>query len=495
MKKYRVVCIDDDDQFLQSLESVLPEKVEALCPDFRCDFQFASSSEELFEVIGPDAADDSSLAMVISDQMMTGISGIELIEKLKGEYPNIVTVLLTGHGGLDSAKYAINRQLLDQYISKPIEDISVFVSLISNLLKRHHLDLEERERTEQLVKTVMQLRSSNEEISTMQAAAEEIVMLSKCFKGLDFDEVVSVASREVPRLFKAERAFLCVAPESCPLEVGSRHGSPGAQEQLLTRDDMEQARKEEGSVSGAMLPACAKLGGMSRDLVIPLSIGAFRTSTMECDKKRAYLCMCNMDHSIMRCPGLIKYKAGLVSEVLNASLANAELYQQVKHDSETDYLTGAKTRRVLEEKLEAEHERALRYKHPFCVILVDVDGFKRINDSSGHICGDNALRQLGGVLAQQMRQTDILARYGGDEFVILMPETDLADAVRAAERMRKGTEAAVMDCGQNLTISCGVAAWSGDEGQSGTDVLRRADEALHRAKRSGRNNVQAVQAA
>jgi len=495
MKKYRIICIDDDEQFLQSLEGVLPEKVDALCPDFQCTFEFAALAEELFEIIRSDTPEDGSLAMVISDQMMTGISGIELIEKLKAEYPNIVTILLTGHGGLDSAKYAINRHLLDQYVSKPIEDISVFVSLVANLLKRHHLDLEERERTEQLVKTVMQLRHSNEEISIMQAAAEEIAMLSKCFRSLDLDEVVAVAVHEVPKMFKAERAVLCLTPSGCPVELVHRAGCPCPHDQLLLRNDVQEAIETSRLSCGSVPEVCAKLGSRSPDVIVPLAVKAFRESDGDAGDGRGYLCMCNIDPAVARSAALMKYKASLASEVLSASLTNAKLYQQAKRDSETDYLTGASTRRVLEEKLEAEHERAVRYKHPFCVVIVDVDGFKDINDTAGHIAGDKALRQLADILSQEMRQTDVLARYGGDEFVILMPETDLSDAVGAAERMRKKAESAVMQCGRSLTISCGVAGWSGAEDETGTDVLRRADAALHRAKRAGRNNVQTEKAA
>ena len=178
MKTYQIICVDDDEQFLRSLESLLPNRVEALCSGFHTAFEFVSSAEELFELL-ESSSPEESLAMVISDQMMPGISGLELIEKLKGENPDIVSVLLTGHSGMDSAKYAINSLLLDQYVSKPIEDIHVFVSLVSNLLKRHHLTMSERARTEQLANVVMQLRASNEAISAMQAAAEDIATLGK----------------------------------------------------------------------------------------------------------------------------------------------------------------------------------------------------------------------------------------------------------------------------------------------------------------------------
>jgi len=494
MKEYLTICVDDDEQFLQSLQNLLPSRVDDLCPDFQCTFEFTSSPEELFEILS-DPSQSKSLAMVISDQMMPGISGIELIEKLKGEYPDIVSILLTGHGGLDSAKYAINRHLLDQYVSKPIEDVHVFTSLVANLLKRHHLNLEERERTEQLARTVVQLQNSNEEISAMQAAAEEIAMLSKCFKSLDLSEVVAVASQEVPKLFTAQRAVLCFPPDGCPVDLVGRKDCSCPQEELLSRRDAQTAIRD-GEVSCGEIPdVCANLGGKSPNLIVPLSISAFASTDGDDEDQQGYLCMCNMDSNSPGCTNLMEYKAGLAREILNANLTNAKLYQQVKPDSETDYLTGARTRRALEEKLEAEHERAVRYNSSFCVVIVDVDRFKEVNDRSGHIAGDQALQQLTDILTRHMRRTDILARYGGDEFVILMPETELEGAVSAAERMREEAQHTLAPCEQTVTISCGVAGWSGGESESGTDVLRRADAALHRAKCSGRNNVQIEKAA
>jgi diguanylate cyclase (GGDEF)-like protein len=191
----------------------------------------------------------------------------------------------------------------------------------------------------------------------------------------------------------------------------------------------------------------------------------------------------------------MKYKAGLASEILSASLTNAALYQQAKRDSQTDHLTGAGTRRVLEVELEAEHERAVRYGHPFCVVIVDVDRFKNINDKSGHPAGDQVLRRLVEILGREKRATDVLARYGGDEFAILMPETSLQGAVDVAERMRKKVESSLAVQDQPVTISCGLAGWSSPQDEAPTDVLRRADAALYQAKQAGRNRVQTMKAA
>ncbi len=494
MKKYQIICVDDDEQFLQSLEGSIPKKVQALCPDFQCVFEFVASAEELFQILAH-SPQDVPLAMVLSDQMMAGTSGIDLIEKLKANHPHIVSMLLTGYERLDSVKYAVNRHLLDQYVSKPIEDIHAFVSLIATLLKSHHSGLEERERTEQLVKTILQLRISNEEISAMQAAAEGAVELSESLKGLDLEKVVAVAMQEVPKIFGAERAALCFAPNGCPTRLISQGKCSCPQEELLSRIDVQTAIKDSQAFCGPVPDICAKHSGQSPEVIVPLSIGVFEDNSVTTRDWQGYLCMFNINESCQSKTHLMKYKARLVSEILGASLTYATLYERAKRDSQTDLLTGIGTRRVLAEQLQAEYDRAVRYKHTFCVVVVDVDRFKKVNDEFGHIVGDEALQQLADILRQEIRKTDILTRYGGDEFVILMPEIGLDDAVNAAERMRSKAESTLTFSGQTVTISCGVAEWSGAETESGTDLLRRADTALYKAKNAGRNNVQVEKAA
>ena len=487
MTHYQIICIDDDEEFLRSLKKSLPEKVKPLCQDFACVFNFVTTPAELRKALAQAAEDDVCPAMLISDQLMPDVKGLELIEQVKGDYPDLVCILLTGHAELDSARLAINRRLLDQYVCKPIEDLHEFASLTANLLKRHHMELEERQRTAQLAATIEQVRA-------MQGAAEEVAKLSKGLKSLDFDEVVAMVSHEVPKIFRAQRGVVCFVPNGCPIELVNRENCPCPQPELLSRADAQVVLQDNQISCGDIPDACNKLGGQSPDIIVPLSIGAIVTSDGNAEDWRGYLCMCNMDPAMAGSTDLMKYKAGLVSEILGVSLTNAKLYQQTKRDSETDPLTGVNTRRVMERKLEAEHDRAVRYKHPFCVAIVDVDRLKEVNDGFGHTMGDQVLRQLADILRKEIRQTDILARYGGDEFVILMPETDINAAVSVVERVREKAESALATYGQTVTISCGVAEWSASE-ISSADVLRRADTALYKAKRTGRNNVAVEKAA
>jgi len=491
MRQYLAICIDDDEEFLNSLRQSLPSRVEPLCEDFECHFEFVSSCEELYGVVEESAQDGLELAMVISDQLMPGMSGLDLVEKLKDDYPDTVCILLTGHAGLDSAKQAINRRLLDQYVAKPIEDMHEFSSTVSNLLKRHHLELEERERTAQLAETVEQLRVSNERIRSMHAAAEQIAMLSKGLKCVDFDEVVRLVTDEVPKLFHADWGVLCLRnalpQDSANPLVVSRHKCPAVEQFLLQRGDQANLNQQGEMIMGDVPVSCEELGGRSPSMIIPLGLGGMGGE--ESPTRWAYMCLCSVKAAEEVSSDLLSYKGGLVRDILSANLTNALLYSIARTQSRKDSLTGAATRRVLEEKLQAECDRSTRYGHPFCVVVADVDGFKSVNDNHGHDMGDRVLSGLADVMRGQVRSSDTLARYGGDEFVWLMPETTAEWALAAVDRLRKSIESRQAGNQPAVTISYGIAQWSGSPNDSATDVLRHADAAMYQAKRSGRDRV------
>lgn len=171
------------------------------------------------------------------------------------------------------------------------------------------------------------------------------------------------------------------------------------------------------------------------------------------------------------------------------SEANAKLETLASIDS----LTGILNRRRFMELAEAEWDRATRYKRPFSLLLLDLDQFKRINDGYGHAAGDTAIRVAAERAASSLRSTDSLARFGGEELVVLLPETELAAALLTAERIRAaiGTHPVLHeDKAIPLTTSIGVAVWRGEE-ESLAVLLDRADQALYQAKQLGRNRVEA----
>jgi diguanylate cyclase (GGDEF)-like protein len=161
--------------------------------------------------------------------------------------------------------------------------------------------------------------------------------------------------------------------------------------------------------------------------------------------------------------------------------------RQAEKMAETDPLTNIYNRRKFSRLLDQEIQRIERYGRPLSIVLVDIDHFKRVNDTYGHDTGDFVLRKITELIRENARISDILARYGGEEFVIILPETDIEGASKQIERMRKIIEKTSFDGVGNLTISAGITSYTG--GDSCQSMITRADKALYLAKEEGRNRV------
>jgi diguanylate cyclase (GGDEF)-like protein/PAS domain S-box-containing protein len=175
---------------------------------------------------------------------------------------------------------------------------------------------------------------------------------------------------------------------------------------------------------------------------------------------------------------------------------NSILQERLFEQAVRDVTTGLFNRRYLEETLEREIAASERDGSSLCVIMMDIDRFKRVNDEHGHSAGDIVLASIGRILSDKTRQMDIACRYGGEEFVVIMPGATLESAIERAEELRRTIEEAEISVGKDrialslrITISAGVAVFPG-HGQLSDDLLSAADSALYKAKESGRNNVQ-----
>jgi diguanylate cyclase (GGDEF)-like protein len=175
-----------------------------------------------------------------------------------------------------------------------------------------------------------------------------------------------------------------------------------------------------------------------------------------------------------------------------AALENARLHEAVELRAISDGLTGLANRAHCEERLVDEIARSERYETPLAVILSDIDGFKAANDAHGHAFGDLVLQRFAGVLADVLRDVDISGRWGGEEFLIVLPGTTLEGAIEAAERIRAAFASTEFTSGSDvvrMTASFGVAAFAPPSGAH--ELVRAADEALYAAKRRGKNRVEA----
>ena len=165
---------------------------------------------------------------------------------------------------------------------------------------------------------------------------------------------------------------------------------------------------------------------------------------------------------------------------------------RLKEYSFKDEVTGLYNRRFFTMRLDEELARYRRFNHPASVVLLDLDGFKAVNDDLGHAVGDETLRDIAQILMKHSRGINVVSRYGGDEFAILLVETSKAGARLYADRIRQVIGSFPFSHGKQLTASLGVASVPDDEAATAEDLFRVADEALYAAKRAGKNQVAAI---
>lgn len=180
--------------------------------------------------------------------------------------------------------------------------------------------------------------------------------------------------------------------------------------------------------------------------------------------------------------------ASTVTEQFGLALANLKLREMLRHQSIRDQLTGLYNRRHMEETLTREIHRARRKHKSLGIIMIDVDHFKRFNDTYGHEDGDVVLRELGSLLKTHTRQEDVACRYGGEEFLLIMPDAELQIAQERAEQLRNRVKTQLKVREQTVTISVGVSVFP-EHGAKAEMVVNHADTALYRAKKNGRDQV------
>ena len=197
-----------------------------------------------------------------------------------------------------------------------------------------------------------------------------------------------------------------------------------------------------------------------------------------------------VDRAPLRDGDLVKVGA-TIFKFLSTENIEAAFHEEIYRLAIIDGLTQVYNRRYLEEFLDREISRCRRHGRPMCLIIFDIDNFKQINDQFGHLSGDYVLRSIADKLNRRIRREELLARYGGDEFIVVLPETDLDDAVKFGEIIREGIEILPLSFDGwkiPVTVSLGVGRYDHKMTQS-SELIASADSALYRAKANGRNQV------
>ena len=457
MAEPRILIIDDDPNLRKTLSDILRLKgYETLT---------AENGEK-----GLAALRESGVKLVLIDLGLPDIPGLEVLASIKADFPGAEAIVLTGQATIDSAVEATNRGAFS-YLMKPYE-----IDQLINHIRRAH---EKQRAEEEIAEHHIKLERMNAELKTLHEISEAIS------RTLDMDELVKnvlqvmVRTRIFPfevcgGIFLLDEGKLRLAsfvslPETALKPCQEiRHEQCLCGRALATGRVMISRDARENGVQALCHPETEQY----ERIVVPLKaidkvvglISLYTEPGTEVSEEVMSL-LCSLGNQI------------------GIAVNNARLYEELKSVSHHDPLTGLANRRFLDIQLEKVFELARRGES-LSVIMLDIDHFKIYNDTYGHQGGDQLLARLAGILTAEMRKSDYVFRYGGEEFLVLLPDTELPMACDAAERLRAAVEREA-----GVTISLGVAAYHHGVPDKET-LVRAADAALYLAKERGRNRVE-----
>jgi diguanylate cyclase (GGDEF)-like protein len=448
----RVVVVDDDRLIRELVRDAIGDRAQVEC----CD-----SAESAIEALRREPA-----ALVVSDLTMPGLSGIELLDEVRRTHPDTEFVMLTGNASVESAVDALRMGAAD-YLTKPIRGDELGL-VVERILARRRLLAENRK-----------LRDNLRTIDSCQN-------LMRC---LEPGEVYAIALDLLLQNLPRHRGLALFHRGSIPISDGivcrgfSERDARVLREVLIDEKplDLESMTQIEVTSEGIIHATLRGAG---------IECASVATVPIRGSEEQAGILWLFDDGRPFGSGEIDRVK--LIAGHAELALRNAERYNQAKERAFIDDVTEVYNARYLLAATDREIHRAERYDQTLSALFLDIDRFKLVNDQHGHLVGSRALRRLSEVLLTCIRQVDTLARYGGDEFTILLVDTTHETAMLIAERIRSKVEETLFDAGRDnpfrVTISIGVATLP-IHAQDRNGLLDVSDKAMYRAKSLGRNCV------
>jgi diguanylate cyclase (GGDEF)-like protein len=456
MEKPRILIIDDDTGLRKTLSDIL--KVKGY------DSLVAGNGADGLTLLTEQAVD-----LVLIDLGLPDMSGLEVLDRVKTDHPAVAAIVLTGNATLDSAIEATNRGAFS-FVLKPYD--------VDNLLLLARRAIEKQQAEARMILHNLELERVNAELRVLYEVSQALS------RTLDLKELTSEVLHALEKTgifpFKIRGAIYLVDDgrmiltsfsgipeevlETCnEIRLGKcLCGHALASEEIVVSTDSSQDQRH----------ACPSNMEPHGHLIVPLKavdkVVGLLNLYLKAGKEVS--------------DGLVNLFAALGNQI-GIAVNNARLYEETRSFSLHDPLTGLGNRRLMETQLEKCFEVARRYDEDLSLVMVDIDHFKRYNDTLGHQAGDQLLAILAKILLREVRRADYVFRFGGEEFLVLLPETGPERAMEAAERLRMAVETEA-----GVTISLGVAALNGS--MEPEELIADADSSLYQAKQNGRNRVE-----
>ena len=429
------------------------------------------------------------VSLVITDWMMPQMDGVELcrrIRQLRLEHYTYVILLSS-----KSQKMELVEGMsagADDFMTKPFDGSELQVRLRAG---ERLLALEQS-----LTERQKEIETANHEL---QRSIERQRLVNQLLRSLtvslDFEAVLQEAVVPLQALFKSSRAYLrLVDRETNSLRLVAEKCASGTAPMgavsfpIECSQDIEDATYNGAQVISDMsqaLPNDPRL--MTRMLANGFQVGALLSEPLTMHGTWFG------DLGLHQCHGRREWKEDeirllqTIAQQISVVAVNSSLHRKVQEQSLRDSLTGLFNRRYFDESLAIEFERASRYNQPLTLAMIDLDHLKMINDSSGHLAGDSAIKQTSEILLKQSRRVDIATRYGGEEFAVILPQTSLPGGKVASEHWRQSINRLLIG-NHRLSASIGIASFP-EHGSNPTRLIKAADSAMYRAKNAGRNRV------
>jgi two-component system cell cycle response regulator len=483
----KIVVADDDQTLLKTLVYILKGQGHEVVA--------VEGGDRLLEVLAVERPD-----LLMLDIMMPRIDGLQLLESIRSDpaYEGLPVLMISSMPPEEATARSLGLGA-DDFIPKPFR--------VRELLAR----VDARLRQSRTLRAAREEADRHREVAEAKTdearvRAEMLDILHEITDSLKPDEIYHILARRVARVLGLSKCSMVLAQagDQMGLVVAAyenpmlrnfqielrkypeirralESGRPVLVEDLRTDPVYEEARREWVQEGVEVVTRSA--------IAIPFSLrkqqrGVFFLRTTHDDQPLE-------EEDVAFAGTVIGAAVNAIDRAydLESAISDRERFQEL---ARTDALTGCYNRRALFERLEREVDRVKRYDQGLALLLVDLDNFKDVNDARGHLAGDSVLRQVGDLLRREARSVDVVARYGGDEFVVVLPETTQEGAVIFAERLRaKIGDYDFAETGAPLyvTVSVGVAAASVERPDTAEGLIARADAAMYEAKGGGRNQV------
>ena len=403
--------------------------------------------------------------LVIIDIVMPDISGLEILSRVRENDPTVDVIMVTGNANLESAVFTLKHGARD-YLVKPVNPEEFIHSVAQCMQQRRLLD------ENQELKNMLGLFQASQAIAgCLDLARVHHLLIDALLREIGVSRALGLFLYDNKLELEETKGVSTASGQALAAEILARVPAEPPEPHHIQHVYLESASRTDG-VSEAYLIHIHSRSGYQGVIVILNDAGSQLPDISVCTKNILFLL-----------------------EQCAHAFENAETFSQAKDMLFIDDISGLYNHRYLDVALEREMKRVERYASHLAVLFIDIDSFKQVNDTHGHLVGSRVLAEFGALLKRSVRDVDIVIRYGGDEYTVILVETPSAGARMVAERTRAQVEGHrfLANDGYNIRLTCSIGyACCPDDTASKDTLLEMADRAMYIGKESGKNRIQHV---